>query len=201
MVTAPSPVSDADLAARCAAGDRGAQRELFARARHAVHHTLYRVLGSNQDLEDLLHDSFVAIFRSIGNYAGRSALTTWCCSVATHVALSYLRRKKLVPVPTLEFERASDEPSVDRVARARAALARVYRVLDRVEPVQRLAFALAVIDGRPLAEVAELTGASLSAVKTQVWRARKALDKRAATDPLLREYVAALDPGDEAEAR
>lgn len=200
MVTAPSPATDADLAARCAAGDRGAQRELFSRARHAVHHTLFRVLGSNQDLEDLLHDSFVAIFRSIGNYAGRSTLTTWACSVAAHVALSHLRRKKLSPIATLDLDRASDEPSVDRVVRARAALARVYRVLDRVDPVQRLAFALAVIDGRPLAEVAELTGASLSAVKTQVWRARKALDKRAASDPLLREYITALDPDDAVEA-
>ncbi|MBK9033215.1 MAG: RNA polymerase sigma factor [Myxococcales bacterium] len=197
-MAAVSRESDADLAARCAAGDRGAQRELFLRTRTAVHRTLFRVLGSNQDVEDLLQDAFLAMFRSVGNYAGRSSLLTWCCSVASHVALSHLRRRKAIPTADLELE--SDAPSADRVMRARLALARLYRVLDRVDPVQRIAFALAVIDGRPLAEVAELTGASVTAVKTQVWRARKALDKRAAADPLLREYMTELVDGAAEEA-
>ena len=95
-----------------------------------------------------------------------------------------------MPVAHLEIE--SDAPSTDQVVRARAALARLYHALDRIDPTQRVAFALAVIDGRSLAEVAEMTGASLSAVKTQVWRAKKAIDKRAAVDPLLRDYVTDL---------
>ena len=198
-MAAASRESDADLAARCAAGDRGAQRELFLRSRAAVHRTLYRVLGSNQDIEDLIQDAYLAMFRSIGSYAGRSALITWCCSVASHVALSHLRRRR--PVALGERDVESGAPSADRVVRARVAVARLYRALDRIDPVQRIAFALAVIDGRPLAEVAELTGASLTAVKTQVWRARKALDKRAAADPLLHEYVTELTAGAAQEAR
>ncbi|MBL8624017.1 MAG: RNA polymerase sigma factor [Myxococcales bacterium] len=178
------------MAELCARGDRAAQRDLFLRTRTAVHHTLYRVLGSNREVEDLLQETYLAVFRSIGNYAGRSSLLTWCCSVGTHVALSHLRRKRPVPVAQLEIE--SEAPSTDQVVRARAALARLYHALDRIDPVQRVAFALAVIDGRSLAEVAEITGASLSAVKTQVWRAKKAIDKRAAVDPLLREYVTTL---------
>ena len=55
----------------------------------------------------------------------------------------------------------------------------------------------AVIDGRPLAEVAELTDASLSAVKTRVWRARKELDRLASKDPVLSAYVADLSSGRE----
>lgn len=189
-MAAASPVRDNELARLCASGDRGAQRELFLRTRAAVHRTLFRVLGSNRELEDLLQETYVAVFRSIGNYAGRSSLVTWTCSIATHVALSHLRRRR--PTPTLDYDRESEAPSTDRVVRARAALVRLYAALDRLDPVQRVAFALAVIDGQSLAEVAELTGASVSAVKTQVWRARKALDKRASADPLLREYVGAL---------
>ena len=189
-MAAVSRTSDAEVAELCARGDRAAQRDLFLRTRNAVHHTLYRVLGSNRDVEDLLQETYLAVFRSIGNYAGRSSLLTWCCSVATHVALSHLRRKKPVPVAHLEIE--SDAPSTDQVVRARAALARLYHALDRIDPTQRVAFALAVIDGRSLAEVAEMTGASLSAVKTQVWRAKKTIDKRAAVDPLLRDYVTDL---------
>ena len=51
--------------------------------------------------------------------------------------------------------------------------------MDRIEAKQRIAFALAVIDGRSLAEVAELTETTVVAVKTRVWRARKDLMTRA----------------------
>ena len=190
MFALASRDDDADLALRCAASDRSAQRELFLQTRAAVHRTLYRVLGSNQDIEDLLQETYLAAFRSVGSYGGRASLMTWCCSIATNVALSHLRRRRPLPFADLEIE--SPAPSVDRIVRARAAVTRLYRALDRIDPTQRIAFTLAVVDGRSLAEVATLTNASLSAVKTQVWRARKALDKRAAADPLLREYMAAL---------
>ncbi|MEZ4399913.1 MAG: RNA polymerase sigma factor [Kofleriaceae bacterium] len=192
MLSVVSRSDDADLAVRCAAGDRAAQRDLFLRTRAAVHRTLFRVLGSNQDIEDLLHEVYLAAFRSIGNYGGRASLLTWCCGIAANVALSHLRRRRTVP--TEAVDQPSGAPGAERVVRARIAVGRLYAALDRIDPVQRIAFTLAVIDGRALAEVAELTGASLSAVKTQVWRARKALDKRAAADPLLREYVEELAP-------
>jgi DNA-directed RNA polymerase specialized sigma24 family protein len=66
-----------------------------------------------------------------------------------------------------------------------------------VDPKQRVAFALAVIDGRPLAEVAEMTDSSVVAVKTRVWRARKDLMKRAARDPVLAQYVSELSGTEE----
>jgi RNA polymerase sigma-70 factor, ECF subfamily len=190
--------NDADLAMRCAAGDRGAQHELFVRSRAAVHRTLFRVLGSNQDIEDLLQETYLAVFRSIASYGNRSTLITWCCAIATNIALSHLRRRRAIPTADIELD--SGAPGADRVVRARVAVARLYRALDRVEPVQRVAFALAVIDGRPLADVVELTGASMPAVKTQVWRARKALDKIAAADPILREYMTDLCGRDASEA-
>ena len=61
----------------------------------------------------------------------------------------------------------------------REAARRLYAALDRIEVKQRIAFALAVIDGRPLAEVAELTDSTMFAVKTRVWRARRELMRRA----------------------
>lgn len=188
---------DTSLAERCAQGDRAAQKELFQRTRAAVHRTLYRVLGSNAELEDLLQETYLAVFRSIASYGGRSSVLTWCCSIAAHTALSHLRRRR--PVPIAVPETPSLAPGADRVLRARVAVQHLYAALDRIDPVQRVAFTLAVVDGRPLAEVAELTGASLSAVKTQVWRARAALDKRAAANAVLAEYIEDLGRGAEGE--
>jgi len=182
---------DVRLASACAGGDRASQREVFQMTRAAVHHTLYRILGSNQEMEDLLQDTYLELFRSIGRYQARSSLVTWSCAIAAHVALGHLRSRRR-PTVELSTTTTSDDPDPRRVSMAREAVIRLYAALDRIEPDQRIAFTLATIDGRPLAEVAELTGASLSAVKTRVWRARKELDRLSRRDPGLAGYVAGL---------
>jgi RNA polymerase sigma-70 factor (ECF subfamily) len=187
--------ADRALAARCAAGDRGAQREVFARTKNAVHGVLFRILGSNRDMEDVAQDAFVSIFRSIHGFRGDSALTTWCCTIATRAAWAYLERRP--PVTThLELvpEPHDEAPDAARVYEARLATQRVYAVLDKLDPRLRITFALAVLDERPLADVAALTGASVVAVKTRLWRARRELAKRAAREPALAAYLGDIDP-------
>ena len=82
-----------------------------------------------------------------------------------------------------------------RDAQTREAARRLYSALDRLDPKQRIAFALATIDGMSMAEVAAVTESSVVAVKTRVWRARKDLMKRAAKDEVLRTYITALEGG------
>jgi RNA polymerase sigma-70 factor (ECF subfamily) len=166
-------------------------------ARTAVHHTLYRILGSNQDMEDVLQETFLEVFRSMSRYAARSSLVTWCCAIASHVALGNLRGRRR-PMVELSDELPSREPDAERIALAREAARRLYGALDKIDPVHRIAFALAVVDGKSLQEVAELTDSSLSAVKTRVWRARKELDRLAGRDPVLSAYVAELADGEPA---
>lgn len=159
--------------------------------RSAVHHTLYRILGSNQDMEDVLQETYLEVFRSMARYGARASLVTWCCSIAAHVALGSLRSRRR-PALELSDDLPAPAPDAERITLAREAARRLYAALDRIDPTHRVAFALAVIDGRPLQEVAELTDASLSAVKTRVWRARKELDRLAGRDPVLAAYVSEL---------
>jgi DNA-directed RNA polymerase specialized sigma24 family protein len=62
-------------------------------------------------------------------------------------------------------------------------------VLDGLSPGARVAFTLHEIDGRSMAEVAEVVGATVTATKLRVWRARRAVEAAAAADPVLREFV------------
>lgn len=95
---------------------------------------------------------------------------------------------ELVPEPH------DNAPDAARVYAARIATQRVYAALDKLDPRLRITFALAVLDERSLADVAALTGASVVAVKTRLWRARRELAKRAARDPALVEYLGEIDP-------
>jgi RNA polymerase sigma-70 factor, ECF subfamily len=188
---------DLALAQRAAEGDRAAQRALFHAQKASVHHTLFRILGANRDIEDLIQDAFLEIFRALPSFRGESTLARWCQTIATRTAYLAIARRK---PPAVELEVVEDEivdrdPDAHRVALARQAARRLYAALDKIDPNQRIAFALAVIDGRSLAEVAQLTDSSLVAVKTRVWRARRDLVKRAAKDPVLASYLLELTGG------
>lgn len=200
MSTAPSPAREHDLALaqRASGGDRAAQRDLFHAHRTGVHHTLYRILGNNRDLEDLIQDSFLEVFRSLKSYRGDSTLARWCQTIATRSAYLYIGKRK---PPAVELSVVEDTVAGDhdtrRHAMVREAARRMYAALDRIEAKQRIAFALAVIDGRPLAEVAQLTESTVFSVKTRVWRARKQLFARAARDPVLSPYLEEIAEGGE----
>jgi RNA polymerase sigma-70 factor (ECF subfamily) len=190
---APVREHDLALARRAADGNRDAQREIFLAQRVGVHHTLFRILGSNRELEDILQDTFLEIFRSLPSFRGDSTLTRWCKTIATRTAFVAISRRK---PPSIDLALVEDSVAGDadtrRHAQVREAARRLYAALERIEPKQRIAFSLSVIDGLSLAEVAQLTDASVVAVKTRVWRARRDLMKRAAKDDVLASYLEEL---------
>ena len=189
--------ADRDLAERCSRHDRAAQREVFLGQRDRVQRTLFRILGSNRDMEDLVQEAFLEIFRSIARFRGDSTLGTWCATIATRCAWSYIeRRKPAAAALDLVPEIASDQQSTDSHAASRDAARRLYAALDKIQPAHRIPFALATIEGLPLAEVAALTHSTVVATKTRVWRARRELEKRAAKDPVLSSYLRDLRAGE-----
>lgn len=181
------------LAQRCAAGDRAAQRLFFEQLRLQVHRTLYRVLGTNRQVEDLIQETFIAAFGALASFRGESSLATWVDTIAARVVYRHLSRRPPPPaylhaLPALEGR----APDPERELLAREALRRLYSVLDRLEPAHRIAYTLHVIDGRPIREVARITRSSSLAIKNRVWRARRSLHSRALRDPLLSELVGQL---------
>ena len=187
---------DLALARRCAAGDVAGQRQLFRSYRGQVHRALYRILGSNRDMEDLVQDVFIEVFRSLERFRGEAKLSTWIGRITTRVAFAAIGRRKpaaasLDAVP----EPDAGAPDAREVMAMRQAAGRLYAALDRVEPAQRIAFALHVIEGLPLREVAELTESSLVATKSRVWRARRELERRARRDPLLAGFLGPREDG------
>lgn len=183
---------DLALANRCVAGDRSAQRTLYDREKHRVHACLYRIFGSNRQIEDVIQEVFLQVFRSLHGFRGESSLATWIDRCAVRVAFDHLSRgRRRGPELELVENVASDDPGAERRALAREATRRLYAVLDDLEAKQRLAFTLHELEGYPLAEVAGLMDATLVATKTRVFRARQRLESAAKKDPVLRAFVSA----------
>lgn len=203
-------LADLMLIDRCLDGEQAAARELFRQQRGRVQATLYRILGHNRDMDDLLQETFIQVFRSLSGFRGEARLSTWIDRIAVRVAYRHIARKKRSG-PTLVFSEVSDglrsvpggsafasqgaaaadlpADLPDRRTMARVGLRRFYDALAQQSARGRIAFALHHIEGRPVAEVADIVGASVTATKLRIWRTRKALLAQAAADPILREFL------------
>lgn len=200
MTVALAYVEDVLLVDRCLTGEPAATRELFRRHRGRVQASLFRVLGSNRDMDDLLQEAFIQVFQSLRGWRAEASLATWIDRVSVRVAYRYLsQRGRRIQTTELvaddeggtsaaDSTQMQDGPGARRQL-ARDGVKRLYEVLDDLGPTARLAFTLHEIDGRPLAEVAQLVGSSVTATKLRVWRARKKIEQAASEDVVLREFI------------
>jgi RNA polymerase sigma-70 factor (ECF subfamily) len=171
-------------------GDASAQRELFERERRHVHATLFRIVGSNLDMEDLVQDAFSEVYRSLKGFRGEASLRTWIDRCTVRVAYAYFARRPRAPRLAVVAGAEPASPSAEAQILAREATRRLYAELARLDPRLRLAFTLHVIDGRALKEVAALMESSLVATKSRVWRARRWVEDRARKDAVLADFLA-----------
>jgi RNA polymerase sigma-70 factor (ECF subfamily) len=189
LVERPEPQSDADLIAACIAGDAAAKRILFRREYARVNATVYRIVGSARDADDLVQETFIAVFRGLPRFRGDAKLATWIDRIAVRVVFHHIRSRgaQTLPIDLVDVEAGGG--TMDDQAHAREGLRRLYAALAELSVESRTAFALFAIDGRSIADVAKLTQTSLVAAKCRIWRARREIMKRAADDPVLAELV------------
>jgi RNA polymerase sigma-70 factor (ECF subfamily) len=186
----PGGADVAALVERARARDGAAFRELFRLHVGRVHRLVYRLVGPAADIEDLVQTVFVEGFRSLPTFRGEALFSTWLGRIAVRVTLRARPRPALRFVPLdAGLEQADAAPGPEGRADARAALARLDRILDQLSAKRRAAFVLHVLEGYALEEVAAMVGANLSAVKVRIHDARREIERRAASDPGLAPWL------------
>jgi RNA polymerase sigma-70 factor (ECF subfamily) len=183
-------VTDTLLVDRCKDGDDVATRELFRLYQKRVHATLYRVLGNRSEMDDLMHDAFMQVFRGLHTDRGDARLSTWIDRITVRVAYRHMNRSKKIPMPIEHVEEVEAHgPTPSSIAASRQGARHLYRALAQLPAASQVAFALYEIDGRSIADIATIVGAAKSATKLRIWRARRALMKIAKNDPVLAEFL------------
>lgn len=135
-------------------------------ARFAVH-----MLGSEEDAEEALQDAFVRAYRSLDRCDDPSRFAAWLYRILvnrcrTHGGRRGRRDRTFVSDP-LALLAASEEHPADRAAWREE----IEVALARLDPAQREAFLLKHVEDLSYEEMAELTGAGISALKMRVKRA------------------------------
>ena len=181
-----------ELIERCKAGDGLAFREVFRNHRADVARLVQRMTGRPGDLEDIVQEVFLQVYRSIKDFRGQSRFSTWLYRVTVNVVLMQRRAARSRPV----FQEASDESfgsdsrdlPDDQVARSRRVAA-FYRLLDRLSDKKRAVFVLHELEGLSPTEVAKVVSAPVLTVRTRLFYARRELLEMLREEPAL-AYVA-----------
>ena len=188
--TVASEVDEAALVDGLRQGEAWAQRELFDRYSTHVERILSRVLGRDQELGDVLHDTFVQAFTSADGIRDPHAIRAWLSTVAVFTARGVIRKRKLRR--WLRFWDPSDLPETEAPvadAYTREALDRAYGILDTMTADERIAFALRFVEGMELTEVAAACKVSLATIKRRLARAEKKFLDAAKDEPILAKRI------------
>jgi RNA polymerase sigma-70 factor (ECF subfamily) len=181
-----------ELIDACRRGDKAALERVLRAHTPDLTRFLTRMIGPSADVDDLLQATLIATVSAFPRFRGEASVRTWMTRIAVNVVREHLRRPERTRKVSLELvadEPPSGAPGSDQIIDQRGRLERVYHHLNAIPAKQRVAFVLHVFEGRPMEEVAALTDASVTATKSRVFFARRALLARARKDARLRDLL------------
>ena len=169
---------DAELVARCRAGETAAFDVLVERHRRQVYQLCYRFAGNHEDASDLAQDTFLRAYRALGTFRGSSAFGTWLYRVAVNVCLNRKAGKRLPtePIDEREFTDGRADAADRQVIRKETA-AVVRAAISRLPEKQRATMILRMYQELPHEEIASILGSSVGAVKANFFHALANLKK------------------------
>ena len=193
--------------------DEPAFSGMAERHRRELHVHCYRMLGSFEDAEDTVQETFLRAWRRRETFEGRSTFRAWLYRIATNACLDLLAKRRpepatggevrwLQPYPDRLLDELpaddADEPEAVAVAQETIELAYVVAV-QHLAPRPRAVLILRDVLGWPARDVADLLGDSVNSVNSALQRARAGMREHlpgerqdwsgADDDPAVRELV------------
>jgi RNA polymerase sigma-70 factor (ECF subfamily) len=147
----PSDLEDYALIALVASGDRVAFGKLYSAHHNRISRFLARFIRSRENLEEIIDDTFMVVWRNARHFRRASRLSTWIIGIGYRTALKSIRR--------------TEHQKKDWVKKG----------LDRLPIEQRLILELAYGLGHSIEEIAAITSSPIGTVKTRMFHAREKL--------------------------
>jgi RNA polymerase sigma-70 factor, ECF subfamily len=163
------PAPDSELVAAVLRGDLDAFASLVHRYRDTYTRYAVRMLGERGDAEDVMQSAWMRAYRNIANCREPKRFGAWVYQIVVNECRTHLSRR------TQRDRRFADSEELDRLAAGADSdvLLRdeIQRALDTLPDEQREAFVLKHVEQMEYEEMAEVTGAGVSALKMRVKRA------------------------------
>jgi len=181
---------EAELLDGLRTGDSTAYRQFVESNSANVYNLALKLLGDEQEAEDVLQETFLNAFKAIGHFEGRSQLSTWLYRIAYNASLMRLRKRDQMTTfsidehlgeageergspPLVDWSTMPDDQLLSAEARQE-----MDKAIAELPETLRSAFVLRDIQGMSGQETAEVLGITVQAVKNRLHRARLRLRER-----------------------
>lgn len=161
--------------------------ELIGPSQERVYRLALRITRNTEDAEDVQQETLLKVHRKLGQFEGRSRLTTWISRIAINEALMCLRKRRSAFYTPLEEtiqpaeESAASEDFQSPIEGPEAAYSRkevrelLKQAMETLRPAYRVVFLLRAVEQLSTSETAQVLQISASAVKARMRRARSEL--------------------------
>ena len=178
----PEPIEEI-LVRRARDGDRAAFDRLVGLHLPRVWAVVYRILRHREDTEDVVQEVFLTAHRSLVEFRGEAAFSTWLHRIAVHRALNHLDRASVRIAKASESLDAVQAPEIAatapdtplRALESKELLRRLADCLQRLPAAWKAVLALREAEELPYEEIARVLGIELGTVRSRLARARGAL--------------------------
>ncbi|MFH1688862.1 MAG: sigma-70 family RNA polymerase sigma factor [Candidatus Eisenbacteria bacterium] len=178
--------SDGELVARVLAGDEASYGTLVTRYRDYVYTIAVRIVGNDEDAEDVAQEAFVRAYRALPRFRGDSKFSSWLYRIATNRALTHLKRRRrrgfAVDIESGSHVEAdvvddgrSQEMSPELTVRDGEFRRAVRAAVLELPEQYRVVVTLFYLEERSYKEVAATLGIPMGTLKTHLHRARALL--------------------------
>ena len=179
-----------------ARGLRRRDPELLDRLIERYQHRLLRYLvfltGNRELAEDIFQETWIRVMERGSQYNGKSKFDTWLFAIARHLVIDWSRKKTATSLEALQeqygsehtFDVPSSDPSPFDAAIVRENRESVEAALGRLDSLHREVLVLRFHEELALEEIAAITGAPLSTVKSRLYRGLAALKPAFAEEQL-----------------
>lgn len=172
----PSPQIVEDIDSAClraiAAGDQAAFASIVERWQVRLINFFYRSVGNRSDAEDLAQETFLELYRAAGRYEPRGTFNAYIFTVARRRLIDSYRKKARRPLDFIDPTDFVMQQQAEEINHSSEIEEAFHRALAALPDNQRNAILMLQQQGLSYDEIAEALGASLSAIKTWIHRAR-----------------------------
>jgi RNA polymerase sigma-70 factor (ECF subfamily) len=163
--------TDAEVLAAVAGQDRGALRVLYERHEPWITARVARRCADGQIVEEVVQDTFVAVWRSADRYDGRGEVAAWMWGIAIHQLLHRLRPRKPL-LERLRMVRSDTRDSAEEQVLVGVQYGELGAAMGSLSPELAAVVQATVLDGLTTREAATLLGIPAGTVKTRMMRAK-----------------------------
>jgi RNA polymerase sigma-70 factor (ECF subfamily) len=164
----------ADVVARARQGETAAFAAIYDRFSRPLHAYAFRLLGNVAAADDVVQETFIQAWRSLGQLREEERLEPWLYRIASNKCFSILRRRRLLAFIPLDWQRSPPDAGEIDPPEAVAERDLVARALRSLPPGQAACLILRHADGFSCDEIGEILGLSPQAVWTRLSRGRAA---------------------------